>query len=768
MPFFFRRPWGYFTWPVLSGTIFLLGATWGLYLWTPYAVKLFETAVSQMERNTELYDVHGRVFAAIAGNERREWRALKDISPYVQKAAIAIEDKRFFSHKGIDPRRILGALKVDLQARAFLQGGSTITQQLVKLTLLSPQRSLRRKFREVFMALALERAYSKEQLLGFYLNRIYLGNGLYGIAQASQAYFDKSAAGLNLSEAAFLAALIQKPEGYLRGARQHAASVHYDITQLAGLFARWKQVLHNLHTFGWISPMEYQQALATPPTPKRSNQKHLNIAPYFVQAVRKNVRENQQDVYLAGGGYRIQTSLNLDLQRAADESLAALDKQIPQGAQVALVAMDVLTGEVRAMVGGRDFETSPFNRATQAKRQPGSAFKPVLYAAALKRGFKPYQVFLDAPFSYRWNEQESAKDWKGVQISLADAPSTSPGKQPSLVRDDETGWVVYTPSNYKHRYGLLPRDTTQTLADQRMSLSLALQRSSNVIAVQVLQQLGQTALLKQARAMGLNVRKNAGLCVALGCAEMSLLELTSAYAAFANGGWRVHPQMVRQISDARGVLNSTFPPEQRRAMDPWTAYRMRWMLSGVLTHGTGVRARIDGPAGGKTGTNDGPRDAWFIGFTPSLVVGVWIGSDTNLVFKHLTGGGLPARWWRKFMQRAKPFMPDDTNYPPLEQEYITLPICQTNGSLNAEKCPLTLPTPLLEDEVVQLLERQQQDTPSGQYQQDLWHQVVPLPQNHPPTQNIPPPTPKNPGEPSPRPSQNLPAPQRVWPPAPRN
>ena len=207
----------------------------------------------------------------------------------------------------------------------------------------------------------------KEKLLELYLNRVYLGNGLYGIAQASQAYFGRTAATLSLSQAAFLAALIKRPEGYLRDARQHANQTHYDLTQLKSLHNRWKQVLSNLHQFGWVSTPNYQQALATLPAPMRITKRHFNLAPYFVQAVRKHLRETQPDVYLAGGGYRIQTSLNLDLQRAADESLAAIREQLPPGAQAALIALDAQTGDIRAMLGGLDFEKSPFNRATQAK-----------------------------------------------------------------------------------------------------------------------------------------------------------------------------------------------------------------------------------------------------------------------------------------------------------------------------------------------------------------------------------------------------------------
>jgi penicillin-binding protein 1A len=510
----------------------------------------------------------------------------------------------------------------------------------------------------MFMALALEREYSKERILEFYMNQVYLGHGLYGVEAAARAYFRKPASELSVAESAVLAALIKKPEGYLAGATVagHGETATLQFEEGAPLPDRQAQVLLTLRQLGWITGEEYASAKAEPLRMFRPRDEGRH-APYFVEEVLRQMRELLAVPRVSGRGFRVYTTLDAGMQHAGEELVGELKEARFAATQGALVALDPQSGEVRALVGGVGYADSQFNRATQARRQPGSAFKPILYAAALENGYRPDSVFLDEPVRYSFVKEDGSEE-------------------------------VYEPRNYGERYGVIQDDGNAILPlDKHMTLGRALESSSNVISVQLLQELGYNPVLKLARKLGIEMRSRMGLCLALGCSEASLLDLTSAYATFANGGLRARPVMVRRIENSEGrVLFERLPEHGEQVVSPWTAFQMNYLLQGVVQHGTGWRARLDRPVGGKTGTNDGPRDTWFVGFTPTLVAGVWTGNDDNRVMPYEAGGKTAATLWRTFMERVlEPYHGE--SFPQPEEAYVAVRVCTISGRAAGEWCP---------------------------------------------------------------------------------
>jgi penicillin-binding protein 1A len=354
------------------------------------------------------------------------------------------------------------------------------------------------------------------------------------------------------------------------------------------------------------------------------------------------------------------------------------------------------------LVGGVNYEQSQFNRATQALRQPGSAFKPILYATALERGFTPTAVFYDEPVRFAWG-QSSGQFQRRVSLGISLPPedpsppegavaAAAPGPGVAAPADANAQIPVdqaYEPHNYDGRYGLpaLLRDNSDRPADHRMTLGRALELSSNVIAVQLLDQLGLGPLVQQARRWDISIKAQNGLCVALGCSETTLIALTAAYGSFANGGLRTAPVFIRKVTNSNGdVLFQHVPYPHEPVISPWTAFEMRKLLQGVIERGTGGRARIGRPAGGKTGTNDGPRDTWFVGFTPELVAGVWIGNDNNRPMPSEQGGRTTARLWSEFMRQALPPGPG-AKFPEPPEEYVAMRICNLDGQVAQPDCP---------------------------------------------------------------------------------
>ena len=681
----------------------LLGLAAGFKIWAPQVVAEYQTAVAHTPSNTLIYAAGGELIATIAGAQDRNWIPLNRIHPFVQKAAVAIEDRRFFAHRGMDPVRLAGAVWADLRAMSLDQGGSTITQQLVKLSLLSSERTLTRKVKELFMAIALEQEVPKLQILESYLNKVYFGYGMYGVETAAHGYFGKSADALTLSEAAFLAALIKKPEGYLQiaGPDPHPDSVELPLNLMEPLMKRQRAVVEATYRLGWVGEDDLAETRKHPLRVLRPRTE-LGTAPYFVQQVLKELKDILAVSHISGGGYRVVTTLDLNQQRIAESLGARMAQENRDASQFALVSLEPGTGYVRALVGGVDFSRSQFNRATQALRQPGSAFKPILYATALEHGFSPVNVFHDEPVRFVWSGGHT--DFRrtltvGSNAAGDNTAGSAPAGNPTAGNPLEpsaegepsvpAGEQVYEPHNFADKYGVpaVRGAAGENPPDRRMTLGRALELSSNVIAVQLLDQLGMAPVVSIGSRFNLTIKPDMGLCVALGCSEVTLLNLTAAYGAFANGGLRVQPVFIRAVSNASGDPLYAHPqPLPEQVIGEWTAFQMRQLLIGVIERGTGQRARLGRPAGGKTGTNDGPRDAWFVGFTAELVAGVWIGNDDNRVMPSEAGGRTTARMWADFMRTALAGVPSKS-FPEPSIEYVSQRICNLTGHIARPGCP---------------------------------------------------------------------------------
>ncbi len=518
---------------------------------------------------------------------------LRDLPAYLPAAVIATEDRRFYHHFGIDPIGLARAAYVNYRAGRIVQGGSTISQQLAKNLFLAPDRTLTRKVQEALLALWLEHKFTKDQLLEIYLNRVYLGAGTYGIDAAAHRYFDKSAREVTLYEAAVIAGLLKAPTRFSPARDSERAA------------QRAAQVLAIMVGAGYIT--EAQAAVAT--------RQKFQLA--VAARMRPGSRYFADWIYDQSGGYVggdsagsdlvVVTTLDPRLQAAAETAIATTLRAGEKAdvEQAALVAMSP-DGAVRAMVGGRSYGESQFNRSTQALRQPGSAFKPFVYLAALERGIMPSDRFVDQP----------------IRIG---------------------NWQ---PRNYEGTYR------------GEITLTDAVAQSSNTVAAQVLQRTGVENVIAVAHRLGITSELTRDASLALGTSEVSLLDLTTAYCAFASGGFAALPYGIVEIRDSRGaVLYHRAGDGGSRVVSPELAGTMNDLLSGVLSRGTGRAAALDRPAAGKTGTTQDFHDAWFIGYTADLVAGVWLGNDDNAPMKHVTGGTLPARTWRSFMVAATQGMP---------------------------------------------------------------------------------------------------------------
>jgi penicillin-binding protein 1A len=517
---------------------------------------------------------------------------LQEMSPYLPKAVIATEDRRFYSHFGIDPIGLMRAAAADFSAGHVVQGGSTITQQLAKNLFLAPERSLARKVRETLLALWLEHRFTKDEILEIYLNRVYLGAGTYGVDAAAHRYFGKSARSTTLYESATIAGLLKAPTKFNPTRDREKAA------------ARTARVLANMVEAGVI--IESQAASATK---EGTSRPAVAVARSGARYFADWIAEQLSDFAGTGSGdLTVTTTLDPVLQAEAEAAIAeTIARDGPKAAvsQAALVAMSP-DGAVRAMVGGRDYGGSQFNRATQAQRQPGSAFKPFVYLAGLEAGLRPSDQFVDAP----------------IRIG---------------------NWQ---PRDYTGRY------------QGEMTLAEGLAQSINTIAVQVAQRAGIRKVVAVAHRLGISSDLAPEMSLALGTGEVNLLELVSAYAPFANGGAGVWPHGIAEIRDSEGkVIFRRSGSGVGRVMSPELAGTMNEMLSGVIGHGTGRSAALPRPAAGKTGTTQDYRDAWFIGYTADLVAGVWLGNDDNSPTNKVTGSSLPAQTWRRFMLAATQRMP---------------------------------------------------------------------------------------------------------------
>ena len=519
--------------------------------------------------------------------------ALTQMPPYLPEAFMAAEDRGFYRHWGVDLGGMARAARNDLSGRhRGLQGGSTITQQIARTLFLSPEQTLRRKLQEAGLALRIEHLLSKDEILELYLNRIYFGGGAYGVEAAAQTYFGKSATRLSLSEAALLAALPKAPT--------HLAPTN----DLAAAIRRSTLVLAAMVRNHWITPGQQAAALASPPVLSTETRTEgdfgyvLDLAAQEAKAANVN---NVPDLVVR---------LTVD-PRLQAEATAAVRDAVNQGgpAGVTQGAMAALEpdGGVLALVGGADHRLSPFDRATQALRQPGSTFKPFVYAAALEHGLSPDDVRPDAPVRVgAWRPQNAEGGYRG-----------------------------------------------------NVSLSDALAHSINTVAVRVSQEVGRDRVAELARRFGLiNIPPHPAPPIALGAYEVTLLDLVSAYQVFQQGGKKAPPYLIVSITNARGdpiYRHDPTPPDG--VYDAGRAAKMIGMMQGVIAGGTGKKADIGRPAAGKTGTSQDYHDAWFVGFTPDLVAGVWLGDDRNRPMQHMAGGDLPAEAWKRFMLTAEDGLP---------------------------------------------------------------------------------------------------------------
>ena len=584
-----RRPWWFWLATGVGGIVLFFSACF-VALYYLYAPDLPITAdrLGDVNRTPSitLLDADGKVFAS-RGAAFGYRVKLDEMPPYLAAAFIVTEDRRFYSHSGIDYRGLMRAFIANWRAGGVVQGGSTITQQLAKNTFLKPERTWSRKFEELFLSFWLERHYSKDEILTLYLNRIYLGSGAYGVDAAAREYFGKSVREVSLAEAAMLAALTRAPSRY-------APDTNLKLAQ-----QRANLVVELLRQDGQIDEEQARKAKAKPATPVlKTGVESTNYFADFVmdQLTKLDIRPNKDLV--------VKTTINTKLQAAAEQNLVKLMDRDGKGrgaTQAALVAMEP-SGAVRSIVGGKNYTDSSFNRAYQARRQPGSSFKPFVYMAALEHGLTPDDIRDDAPYENR-------------------------------------GW---SPENYDGSY-LGP-----------ISLREALAKSINTVAVRVADEVGRRKIIGVAQRLGITSPLEPNRSLPLGTSEVTLFEMTRAFGAFANNGNRVDPYAILEVTTSDGTVlyqHRAAPPMP--VMNQRTLEEMNQMMFEVVQTGTGQRADLNPrPVAAKTGTSQEWRDAWFVGYTADFVTGVWVGNDDNSSMKKVVGGSLPASIWKAYMLAA--------------------------------------------------------------------------------------------------------------------
>lgn len=583
-----------------------------------------QPSITYLDRNGALIATRGTQMAPPADLD-----ALPD---YVPAAFIAIEDRRFYHHPGFDPIGMMRAMATNVRAGRVVQGGSTLTQQLAKNLFLTPDQNMRRKVQELMLAVWLEMKFSKKEILALYLNRVYFGAGAYGIEAASQRYFDKSAKNLTVGEAALLAGLLKAPSRYSPVSESERAA------------ARATVVLNEMEEAGVITAAQREQAVTQPVIVSRTLA--TQHAQYFIDWLDKSIRslvgEPTEDMV-------VETTLDLTLQTAAERSVRRiLDRDAGKGVQqAALVALDG-DGRVRAMIGGSSYADSQFNRAVDAKRQAGSAFKPFVYLAAVEAGYTPQTPVVDQP------------------ITIGN----------------------WSPRNYSGTFS------------GNMTLAQAVAQSTNTVAAYVADQVGRDSVARAARRLGIESRIGLEPAMALGAVEVSPIEMATAYDAFANGGRRVDAYGISRIRTPQGrVIYQRQSGQSGQAINNPSLYYMNQMLRGVVTSGSGRSAAISGrDLAGKTGTTSDYKDAWFVGYTGGFVTAVWVGKDDNTAMRGVTGGSSPAAIWKGFMEAALPRLdaPAIPNGPPMPEGWVAPdPIGDLMSGLDQNGLPIEPVDPLV-------------------------------------------------------------------------
>ncbi|MFH0800811.1 MAG: penicillin-binding protein 1A [bacterium] len=588
----------------------------------------------QPSESTQIFASDGTLIGSIY-KENRTWVPISKMPQVLKDSIISIEDERFYHHFGIDFKGILRAIRANLRHEP-LQGASTITQQLARGIFLSPQVSIQRKIQEALLAIQIERRFTKEEILELYLNQIYFGSSAYGVESAAHTYFGKNAGSLNLAEASMLAGLPQAPSLY-------SPKVNFKLAK-----ERQALVLQRMVANGYISFKKAREALHAPLKLAQTKEEfHTYKYPYFTTYVVHYLFSKYEPEVIFRGGLKVYTTMNVSMQETAQKALAeGVKRGLMAGYnchQGALAALEPKTGYIRAMVGGVKFDTkSQFNRAWQARRQPGSAFKVFVYTAAIDSGFTPTTIIQDSPISY----------------PMVDGTTWSP-------RNSDGGY-----------WGSI-------------TLTQALQFSRNVCAVRMIEKLGPGKVIDYAYRMGIKEKLEPNLSLALGSSVVTPLQMASAFGVLAHGGIKVEPIPVKLIKDFEGnVIEDNTNPYQEAVIPFSTASTMTGILQKVIEAGTGTAAQIGRPAAGKTGTTNDFRDAWFIGYTPQMAAAVWIGNDDYSPMVHSYGGDIPAGIWAKFMKSAlakEKIMAFETQKSDLDEVMI----CDESGLRASPGCPST-------------------------------------------------------------------------------
>ncbi len=651
-----RKKFKIFLIPFLSSLIFFFfGIPLIYYLLSFDLPSLEEIQTYVPPLSSRVLDCKGRLIGEFF-EQKRKIASLKEIPQYLIDALITVEDKRFYSHPGIDVIRIIGAIFYNLKSLSIKQGASTITQQLARNMFLTYKKDIIRKIKELILAIKLERTYTKEEILERYLNQVYFGYGLYGVEMASQGFFGKSVKDLSLSEACFLVSIIKSPNYY-------SPYKNFDL-----VLKRRDFFLKRLYKNKKISKEEYEKALKEKINllPLQRNRQEVG---YIMEMVRQYVEDLLGTDYLYKKGLTIYTTIDLDIQREASIVLEKRLREIeenyqfkekkkdydelfkekkgeippPNYLQGALICIENKTGFIKALIGGRNFFHSQLNRAVQTKRQPGSAFKVFVYTAAIDNGYKPSDIIEDSPIS--------------IEITGVQEP--------------------YEPKNYDYRY------------IGKITLREALALSRNVCAVKLIEKLTPEKVAEYAYLMGINSKLRPYYSLALGSSEVSLLEMTRSFATLANLGRKIVPILVTKIVDSDGIVLKENYPSAEQVLSPQTAFLVTAMLKSVLDEGTGYLIRRYGYYGigaGKTGTTDNFTDAWFIGYTPYLTCGIWVGFDKKKkIFEGATGGFVCAPIWGEFMKNITNFYPNDEF--PMPDSIVKLTICKETGYLATPNCP---------------------------------------------------------------------------------
>ncbi|GAB4117473.1 MAG: PBP1A family penicillin-binding protein [Candidatus Caldatribacteriota bacterium] len=572
---------------------------------------------------SKVYDIKGNIITEFY-QENRTPVSLKEIPKNLIDAFIAIEDSEFYQHKGINLRRIIISQLENFKNIILLrntdirpQGGSTITQQLAINTFLTREISISRKLKDILLALQIERIFTKDEILEMYLNEIYFGHGAYGVQSAAQMYFSKNVQDLNLTECALLAAIPRGPSYYSPLINEEAAKKRRNI------------VLDRMYRLNFISQEEKEKAQQSPIILNYNQKRNQTNAPYFSTFILSQLLEEFGANMVFKGGLKIYTTLDLELQQIAEKILQE------SGYEGAIISLEPASGYIKVMVGGKDFQNSKFNRATQAYRQPGSTIKPLIYLTALENGFTPSNILEDAPITF------------------------------------ENGW---SPENYEKEFR------------GPVTLREALERSINIIGVKLLEQVGINQVINYAHKAGIKSELRPDLSLALGTSEVTPIEMASAYATIANLGTRVEPISILRVEDNNGNLIKNNQTQATKVFSEEACYVLIEMMKGVISRGTGKAAQIGRPAAGKTGTTNDYIDAWFIGFTPDLVTAVYLGNDDREPLgSKKTGGVIAAPIWKKLMQEAlKNKEITDFRVP---DNIIKVSVCAQSGLLSTASCP---------------------------------------------------------------------------------